>query len=117
VTDRSPLPVSKKWGALGVINALFKVYFNINNLRLCQNLIRAVEGPAFPAGLDGHTVEGRRFAKGEVNTSSRHYIYIRVKGVRVMGLGLTLTLNPNRLDGYTVEGRRFAKGEVRIPII
>eukprot|EP00967_Tisochrysis_lutea_P106220 scaffold162611_cov33-Tisochrysis_lutea.AAC.1 len=68
VTDRSPLPVCKKWGALGVINALFKVYFNINNLRLCQNLIRAVEGPAFPRALDGQTVEGRRFAKGEIVT-------------------------------------------------
>ena len=48
VTDRSALPVSKKWGALNVINGLFKIYFSINNLRLCQNLIRAVEGPAFP---------------------------------------------------------------------
>ena len=53
MTDRSPLPQSKKWGALGVINALFKIYFSINNLRLCQNLIRAVEGPAFPKALDG----------------------------------------------------------------
>eukprot|EP00962_Isochrysis_galbana_P047595 scaffold19502_cov105-Isochrysis_galbana.AAC.2 len=68
VTDRSALPVSKKWGALGVINALFKVYFNINNLRLCQNLIRAVEGPAFPKALDGQIVEGRRFPKGEIVT-------------------------------------------------
>jgi hypothetical protein len=30
VTDRSALPVSKKWGALGVINALFKVRFGPN---------------------------------------------------------------------------------------
>ena len=44
---------SKKWGALGVINTLFKIYFQIQNLRLCQNLIRAVEGPAFPKALDG----------------------------------------------------------------
>mmetsp|Transcript_23236 Transcript_23236/g.77116 ORF Transcript_23236/g.77116 Transcript_23236/m.77116 type:complete len:357 (+) Transcript_23236:33-1103(+) len=68
VTDRAPLPVSKKWGALVVINALFHVYFAINNLRLCQNLIRAVEGPAFPKALDGQTVEGRHFAKAEVVT-------------------------------------------------
>ncbi|EOD20428.1 hypothetical protein EMIHUDRAFT_463862 [Emiliania huxleyi CCMP1516] len=85
VTDRAPLPVSKKWGsvaveklaagqgggavraeagarvgALVVINALFHVYFAINNLRLCQNLIRAA--------LDGQTVEGRHFAKAEVVT-------------------------------------------------
>lgn len=31
-----------------MINNLFKVYFQLNNLRLCQNLIRAVEGPGFP---------------------------------------------------------------------
>mmetsp|Transcript_23235 Transcript_23235/g.77111 ORF Transcript_23235/g.77111 Transcript_23235/m.77111 type:complete len:322 (+) Transcript_23235:33-998(+) len=71
VTDRAPLPVSKKWGALVVINALFHVYFAINNLRLCQNLIRAVEGPAFPKALDGQTVEGRHFAKAEVVTYKR----------------------------------------------
>lgn len=48
VTDRAPLESSKKWGALHVINNLFKIYFQLNNLRLCQNLIRAVEGPGFP---------------------------------------------------------------------
>ena len=36
-----------------VINNLFKIYFQLNNLRLCQNLIRAVEGPGFPKALDG----------------------------------------------------------------
>ncbi len=68
VTDRTPLPTSKKWGALCVINALFKIYFAINNLRLCQNLLRAVEGPAFPKALDGQEVEGRRFMLSELVT-------------------------------------------------
>tara|TARA_B100000795_G_scaffold158936_1_gene119445 strand:- start:360 stop:695 length:336 start_codon:yes stop_codon:yes gene_type:complete len=61
VTDRTELKESKKWGTLNVINNLFKIYFELNNLRLCQNLIRAVEGPGFPKALDGQTVEGRSF--------------------------------------------------------
>ena len=48
VNDRAPIEQSKKWGGLHVINNLFKIYFRLNNLRLCQNLIRAVEGPGFP---------------------------------------------------------------------
>ena len=61
MTDRTELKESKKWGTLNVINNLFKIYFELNNLRLCQNLIRAVEGPGFPKALDGQTVEGRSF--------------------------------------------------------
>ena len=53
VNDRAAVEVSKKWGGLHVINNLFKIYFRLNNLRLCQNLIRAVEGPGFPKGLEG----------------------------------------------------------------
>ncbi|KAJ1625207.1 hypothetical protein T492DRAFT_880556, partial [Pavlovales sp. CCMP2436] len=48
ITDRAPIESSKKWGALAVINELFKVYFKMNNLRLCTNLIRAVDGTGFP---------------------------------------------------------------------
>ena len=60
VTDRTEIRESKKWGTLAVINNLFKIYFELNNLRLCQNLIRAVAGPGFPKALDGQVVEGRR---------------------------------------------------------
>lgn len=48
ITDRAPLETSKKWGSLAVINELFKIYFKLNNLRLCTNLIRAVDGTGFP---------------------------------------------------------------------
>ena len=68
VTDRAELSVSKKWGALHVINNLFKIYFELNNLRLCQNLIRAVEGPGFPRAIDGETVAGRRFPVAQLVT-------------------------------------------------
>jgi len=68
VTDRTELKESKKWGTLNVINNLFKIYFELNNLRLCQNLIRAVEGPGFPKALDGQTVEGRSFTVAQLVT-------------------------------------------------
>ena len=73
LTDRSPIAESKKWGTLHVINDLFKIYFELNNLRLCQNLIRAVEGPGFlkAAGLkalDGDTIEGHKFPVAQLAT-------------------------------------------------
>lgn len=39
---------SRRIGTLGVINQLLKVYFKLNNLRLCGNLTRAVNAPNFP---------------------------------------------------------------------
>jgi len=48
VTDRSPLPTSKKWGTLHIINNLFKIYFELKNLSLCKHLIKTVEGQGFP---------------------------------------------------------------------
>jgi len=48
ITDRAPLDQSKKMGALHIINSLFGIYFQLNNLGLCKNLIRPVEGVGFP---------------------------------------------------------------------
>ena len=76
VTDRAPLETSKKWGALHVINNLFKIYFQLNNLRLCQNLIRAVEGPGFPKALDGSELSGRKFPAAQLVTY--HYFVGRL---------------------------------------
>ena len=76
VTDRAPIESSKKWGALHVINNLFKIYFHLNNLRLCQNLIRAVEGPGFPKALDGQTISGRHFPMAQLVTY--HYFVGRL---------------------------------------
>ncbi|CCI50016.1 unnamed protein product [Albugo candida] len=47
--DRAPLEQSKKLGSLHIVDQLFKIYFKLNTIHLCRNLIRAVEGPAFPA--------------------------------------------------------------------
>jgi hypothetical protein len=52
VTDRSPLSSSRKWGALHVTNQLLRIYFAMNNLRLCKNPIRAVTGPGMQAVED-----------------------------------------------------------------
>lgn len=49
VSDKSELPQSRKWVLLDVINSLFRIYFRINQLRLCKNLIQPVEsGQNFP---------------------------------------------------------------------
>lgn len=34
---------SKKLGVLGIVNQLFAIYFRLNTLRLCKNLVRPVE--------------------------------------------------------------------------
>ncbi|KAJ3438489.1 pci domain-containing protein [Anaeramoeba flamelloides] len=47
--DRKSLDISKKFGAIAVVNSLFFVYFKINNLRMCKNLIRSIETPQFPS--------------------------------------------------------------------
>ena len=39
---------SRKWGTLHTINLMLRLYFQVNNLKLCKNLVRAVDSPAFP---------------------------------------------------------------------
>lgn len=39
--------LSKRVGTLEVINQLFRVYFDLNTLRLCSNLTRTVNAPGF----------------------------------------------------------------------
>eukprot|EP01133_Synstelium_polycarpum_P015599 gene15599-18533_t len=52
--DRSTsLEQSKKKAVMGISNHLFHIYFKINNLKLCKNLIKAIESPGFPA-LDSY---------------------------------------------------------------
>ncbi|RLN89312.1 hypothetical protein BBJ28_00019492, partial [Nothophytophthora sp. Chile5] len=45
---RVPAEHNKQMGTLFIVNQLFKIYFKLNMIHLCRNLIRAVEGPAFP---------------------------------------------------------------------
>lgn len=48
IQDRSAVAVSKKMGCLFVIVHLFKIYFKLNNLRLCNNLVNSVNNASFP---------------------------------------------------------------------
>lgn len=41
--NRVQLGDTKRWGMLGLVNQLFKIYFKINKLQLCKPLIRAIE--------------------------------------------------------------------------
>lgn len=43
VTDRAPLASSKKWAAVFVATLLFRLYFRLGTVRLCNNIIRALE--------------------------------------------------------------------------
>lgn len=43
ITDRNPLAASKKWAALHISNLLFRLYFRLGTVRLCTNILRAVE--------------------------------------------------------------------------
>ncbi|XP_063729536.1 PCI domain-containing protein 2-like [Symsagittifera roscoffensis] len=41
---RSDVKHTKRWGMLHLVNQLFKIYFRMNNTKLCKPLIRAIEG-------------------------------------------------------------------------
>ncbi|EFA84380.1 proteasome component region PCI domain-containing protein [Heterostelium album PN500] len=49
-TDRTTdLSQSKKKAAMGIVNQMFHIYFKLNNLKLCKNVIKAMESPLYPA--------------------------------------------------------------------
>ncbi|KAK4537035.1 hypothetical protein CDCA_CDCA10G3060 [Cyanidium caldarium] len=50
---------SKRQGALGMIVFLLRIYFALNNLRLCTSLVRTVESPGFPAVDAGFALDQR----------------------------------------------------------
>ena len=51
INDRSPdIMQSKKWGTIHLCNLLFKIYFYLDQLNLCTNLIKAMgNGRILPA--------------------------------------------------------------------
>ena len=75
ITDRAALSVSKKMGCLFLIVHLFKIYFRINKLRLCSNLVTVVNNPNFPK-LDvfpkAQTVAFKYYL-GRLNIFEEHY--------------------------------------------
>ena len=50
--DRTPVtsPGSKKRAILATVNVLFKIYFKVNTLQLCNKIVAVVEGPGHVMG-------------------------------------------------------------------
>eukprot|EP01132_Coremiostelium_polycephalum_P009923 gene9923-12168_t len=49
ISDRTAnITESKRNSTMGVINQMFQIYFQINNLKLCKNLIKTIESQGFP---------------------------------------------------------------------
>lgn len=46
ITDRAPLTSSKKWASLLLANLLFRLYFSLGTVRLCANIVRAIDTTA-----------------------------------------------------------------------
>ncbi|EDV29225.1 uncharacterized protein TRIADDRAFT_51299 [Trichoplax adhaerens] len=60
--SRSALENSKKWGMLGIVNNLFKIYFKLNKLHLCKPLTRAISSAAIKDDfLKSHIVTYRYY--------------------------------------------------------
>ena len=58
---------SKKAAVLGIVNELFSIYFRLNTLRLCKNLVKPVEGRKLHLeGLMGQMVTYQYF-RGRLN--------------------------------------------------
>lgn len=68
ITDRALLTASKKWAALHCANLLFRLYFRLGTVRLCHNIVRAIDTTA-----KGEFPPLNQFPKAEVVT----YCYYR----------------------------------------
>ncbi|GAO46714.1 hypothetical protein G7K_0936-t1 [Saitoella complicata NRRL Y-17804] len=60
ITDRASLDESRKWGTYVLAALLFKIYFRLNKLSLCKNVLRAVDVSELP--------ELEEYGRGEVCT-------------------------------------------------
>ncbi|KAI8060128.1 hypothetical protein BC940DRAFT_246897 [Gongronella butleri] len=48
INDRSPERSSKKWGVYRISGILFRIYFKINQLNLCRNVIKGIRYAVLP---------------------------------------------------------------------
>ncbi|OSX73755.1 hypothetical protein BU14_0328s0007 [Porphyra umbilicalis] len=90
ISDRGDAGATKKWAALGLVNQLFRCYFSLNQLRLCRNLIRAVEAASF-LPFDGFPAPHRvtyKYFTGRLSLYEEHY------GDAVASLSYALTRLP-----------------------
>jgi len=76
VGDRSALEHSKKKAVLLIVNNLFKSFFELNTIHLCNNLISTVEGSGFPS-LNEYPISELvtyKFYSGQLSAFSGEYI-------------------------------------------
>eukprot|EP01117_Protostelium_nocturnum_P019742 TRINITY_DN8632_c0_g1_i1.p1 TRINITY_DN8632_c0_g1~~TRINITY_DN8632_c0_g1_i1.p1 ORF type:complete len:423 (+),score=75.94 TRINITY_DN8632_c0_g1_i1:76-1344(+) len=61
---------TKKYSTLGIVCNLFKIYFELNHLRLCRNLIKPLEQANFPIKLipEDNSKGSMKFPIGQVVT-------------------------------------------------
>jgi hypothetical protein len=90
VQSRAAPDVSKKMGCLNIVVHLFKVYFRMNNLRLCKNLVNSVEQPNFPPRhmLPKGEVVAYLFYRGRLLMFEEDY----AKAEQVLGEALSMCL-------------------------
>mmetsp|Transcript_29980 Transcript_29980/g.71414 ORF Transcript_29980/g.71414 Transcript_29980/m.71414 type:complete len:413 (-) Transcript_29980:49-1287(-) len=70
---------AKKLATLEVVNTLFKIYFSLNTLRLCKNLIKSVDSPLLP-NFDNFPLAQRvtyRFYVGRLAVFDEDYVRAR----------------------------------------
>ena len=70
---RTDIERSKRWGMLHVVNQLFKIYFKMNNVKLCKPLIRAIEGTQVNSPL-------------LINCSQKKFVRNRISHINPVGL-------------------------------
>ncbi|KAF2401633.1 COP9 signalosome complex subunit 12 [Trichodelitschia bisporula] len=67
ISDRAPLEESRKWGVYYISNLLFKIYFKLNSISLCKNILRSLQVsqsdmPPFEGFPKSHQVTFRYYA-------------------------------------------------------
>lgn len=75
VSLQAPNNKEKKQAALDIVNVSIKIYFKLNTLRLCKNLIRTVDSKQFPP-FEGFPVSQKvtyKFYLGRLAVFDEHY--------------------------------------------
>ena len=102
IVDKAPLNVSKKMGALFIVVHMFKVYFRINNLRLCSNVVKAVHGQTFPS-LDN-------FPKSQTVAFNYYFGRLKVFEAQYTEVDRQVVLHPAPTDSAVfMAGRRSSQ--------
>jgi hypothetical protein len=84
----------KRLALLEIVNTLFKVYFQLNTLRLCKTLINAVNSGVFPE-LEAFPASQRvtyRYYMGRLNIFDEQYVSADIFLFHSANITLLLTL-------------------------